>query len=77
MIGVLTKLIKTIIMLKNILKLEGAQKLTKNEQKSINGGLTTCLERGCAAGECCVSTGPQEGICHSIAKYPSLCGDIE
>jgi hypothetical protein len=25
-------------MLKNILKLEGAQKLTKNEQKSINGG---------------------------------------
>jgi hypothetical protein len=26
-------------MLKNILKLEGAQKLSKNEQKSINGGL--------------------------------------
>ena len=26
-------------MLKNILKLEGAQKLTKNEQKSINGGI--------------------------------------
>jgi hypothetical protein len=25
-------------MLKNILKLESAQKLTKNEQKSINGG---------------------------------------
>jgi hypothetical protein len=25
-------------MLKNILKLEGAQKLSKNEQKSINGG---------------------------------------
>jgi hypothetical protein len=25
-------------MLKNILKLEGAQKLTRNEQKSINGG---------------------------------------
>jgi hypothetical protein len=38
MIGVLTKLIKTIIMLKNILELEGAQKLTKNEQKSIKGG---------------------------------------
>jgi hypothetical protein len=30
-------------MLKNILKLEGAQKLTKNEQKSIKGGgLPTC-----------------------------------
>jgi hypothetical protein len=27
-------------MLKNILKLEGAQKLTKNEQKSIYGGDT-------------------------------------
>jgi hypothetical protein len=26
-------------MLKKILKLDGAQKLTKNEQKSINGGL--------------------------------------
>jgi hypothetical protein len=26
-------------MLKNILKLEGAQKLTKNEQKNINGGI--------------------------------------
>ena len=25
-------------MLKNILKLDGAQKLNKNEQKSINGG---------------------------------------
>ena len=25
-------------MLKNILKLDGAQKLSKNEQKSINGG---------------------------------------
>jgi hypothetical protein len=27
-------------MLKNILKLEGAQKLTKKEKKSINGGVT-------------------------------------
>ncbi|MEO8515833.1 MAG: hypothetical protein ABI426_03770 [Flavobacterium sp.] len=27
-------------MLKNILKLEGAQKLSKNEQKEINGGGT-------------------------------------
>ena len=31
-------------MLKNILKLEGAQKLTKNEQKSINGGLKDCID---------------------------------
>ncbi|WP_310555800.1 hypothetical protein [Flavobacterium sp.] len=27
-------------MLKNILKLEGAQQLSKNEQKTINGGIT-------------------------------------
>ncbi|MES2812951.1 MAG: hypothetical protein V4670_10820 [Bacteroidota bacterium] len=27
-------------MLKNILNLEGAQKLSNNEQKSINGGIT-------------------------------------
>jgi hypothetical protein len=38
------KLIKTITMLKNILKLEGAQKLNKNEQKSINGGLKDCID---------------------------------
>ncbi|MEM0575432.1 hypothetical protein [Flavobacterium polysaccharolyticum] len=31
-------------MLKNILKLKGAQELTKNEQKSISGaGLLTCF----------------------------------
>jgi hypothetical protein len=42
MIVVLTKLIKTIIMLKNILKIEGTHKLTKNEQKEINGGRVWC-----------------------------------
>jgi hypothetical protein len=35
-------------MLKNILKLEGAQKLTKNEQKSIKGGNAPL----CPDGEC-------------------------
>ncbi|MFV8347624.1 hypothetical protein [Flavobacterium sp. ZB4P13] len=38
-------------MLKNILNLEGAQKLTKNEQKIITGGITEamaqCLADGC------------------------------
>ena len=29
-------------MLKNILNLEGAQQLSKNEQSSINGGKTYC-----------------------------------
>jgi hypothetical protein len=48
MIGILTKFIKLYIMLKNILKLEGAQKLTKNEQKSIKGGNAPL----CPDGEC-------------------------
>lgn len=35
-------------MLKNILNLEGAQKLTKNEQKSINGGIRIPKEDVCS-----------------------------
>ena len=35
-------------MLKNILKLDGAQQLSKNEQKEINGGLTPTT--GCSTG---------------------------
>lgn len=43
-------------MLKNILNLEGAQKLTKKEQKSINGGRMFCDEtRLCPTGQCCIS----------------------
>jgi len=53
-------------MLKNILKLDGAQQLTKNEQKSINGGLPTgCDKPGCIyipypepAGVCPAGTSP-------------------
>jgi hypothetical protein len=60
-------------MLKNILKLDGAQELSKTEQKSINGGLNSCFEMGCRSGECCVPVSDNFGICHSIAKYPSLC----
>ena len=33
-------------MLKNILKLEGAQKLTKSEQKTIQGGRILCKVNG-------------------------------
>jgi hypothetical protein len=50
MIEVLTNS-KNHIMLKNILKLEGAQKLTRNEQKSINGGgcvILCCPDTGCS-----------------------------
>jgi hypothetical protein len=46
-----TKFYKLYIMLKKILKLEGAQKLTSHEQKSITGGITeamaACLSNGC------------------------------
>ena len=39
-------------MLKNILNLEGAQKLTKNEQKSISGGrMALAIEGSCK--KCC------------------------
>lgn len=50
-------------MLKNILKLKGAQELTKKEQKSINGAGPT----SCQAGEsivCC----PDQGICVCAPK---------
>ncbi|WP_310555799.1 hypothetical protein [Flavobacterium sp.] len=47
-------------MLKNILKLDGAQQLTKNEQKTIQGGKILCKVDGvctsygiqCAEREC-------------------------
>jgi hypothetical protein len=42
-------------MLKSILKLEGAQKLSKDEQKSINGGRIACdATHLCPTGQCCV-----------------------
>ncbi|HLF50704.1 hypothetical protein [Flavobacterium sp.] len=60
-------------MLKNILNLEGAQKLTKNEQKSINGGLVVkvcesqCLSNvECSGGAYCqitVCNGERVGKC--------------
>jgi hypothetical protein len=40
---------KTKIMLKNILKLEGAQELTKNEQKSIKGSNAPLCNDGLCA----------------------------
>jgi hypothetical protein len=55
MIGVLIKLIKTIIMLKNILKLEGAQGLSMNEQKSIKGSNAPF----CREGFCVVQESPR------------------
>ncbi|MFE3867525.1 hypothetical protein ACFX5E_05485 [Flavobacterium sp. LS2P90] len=41
-------------MLKNILNLEGAQRLTKNEQKLIKGGLQEmAIDDGGACKKCC------------------------
>ena len=50
-------------MLKNILKLEGAQKLTKNEQKSIKGGLACIDDQYCPTGSKCVND----------CRYTNLC----
>lgn len=50
-------------MLKNILNLEGAQQLTKKEQKTINGGAVPCIVvtptevRGCQLPEICTKYG--------------------
>jgi hypothetical protein len=62
---VLTKLIKIIIMLKKILKLEGTQKLTKNEQKSINGGITEVCAKAISGGWAIY-----KGIGPCPAEYP-------
>lgn len=56
-------------MLKKILNLESAEKISKNEQKTIKGGIPECwiyaIEAGCvlvSAGEICpLDTSP--GIC--------------
>ncbi len=46
-------------MLKNILKLDGVQKLNKGEQKSIHGGALTCdSHHDCPPGQgCCANAG--------------------
>ncbi|WP_310555798.1 hypothetical protein [Flavobacterium sp.] len=56
-------------MLKNILKLNGAQQLSKNEQKSINGGLRACGPGGtCGAGFCCSGS-----VCYRYGTPGHLC----
>ncbi|MES2812952.1 MAG: hypothetical protein V4670_10825 [Bacteroidota bacterium] len=47
-------------MLKNILNLEGAQQLSNNEQKAINGGKQFCeatTDYSCPPGYCCKAIG--------------------
>jgi hypothetical protein len=56
-------------MLKNILKLNGAHELSKNEKKSISGGIPACyIQCGPTGGVvvgCLVSIGtkPPKGVC--------------
>ena len=53
-------------MLKNILNIEGAQQLSKNEQQSINGGGYDCDNLPgvhCSDGYCCGSCGGPKNTC--------------
>lgn len=61
-------------MLKNILKLEGAQKLTRVEQKNINGGVTQECNSAINSGQalfkgskpCPIGYGSSGGCCWSL-----------
>lgn len=50
-------------MLKKILKLEGAQELTRNEQKTIHGGKACDRGGSCPTGTKCVSDCRFDEIC--------------
>ena len=60
-------------MLKNILKLDGAQKLSNNEQKNINGGapkplkIDYCVDGN--AGSCPLKTNPDGSLMSPICEY--------
>jgi bacteriocin-like protein len=57
-------------MKKSILNLKGAQELTKNQLKSVVGGLRTCKQNGmyvpCPTGQCCATT--TDWICYTIGS---------
>jgi hypothetical protein len=59
---VINQFLKLNIMLKNILKLNGAQQLSKNDQKSINGGACPCYNR-CGPGYICVGKCGCQRVC--------------
>jgi len=57
-------------MLKNILKLDGAQELSKNELISIKGGLACRTDDGyCPSGSICCYNDQWYGLC----RKPSQC----
>jgi len=58
-------------MLKNILNLDGAQALSKNEQKTIKGGLACGVDNNyCPAGTKCVTDCRYENLCRPISYVP-------
>lgn len=60
-------------MLKNILNLDGAQQLSKNEQKTINGGRLRCdASTPCPANQCC-SGSSLGGVCYPYNTPGHLC----
>lgn len=68
-------------MLKNILKLDGAQQLSKNEQKTINGGITqACAESmlGCRikGTTACGGAYPTETTKPSCGTLKLCCGQL-
>lgn len=51
----INQLLNFSIMKKSILSLKGAQELSKNEQKGINGGIDHCMANQCSSGsKCCL-----------------------
>lgn len=62
---------KLYIMLKNILKLDGAQQLSKNEQKTINGGITQQCANAIASG--CDTTVTQANCFLQEGVYFTTC----
>jgi hypothetical protein len=66
----INQILKLTIMLTNILKLEGTEKLTKTEQKSIKGGSAPVCEEGYTAKRCFVGGGHWECLPYG---YPFNC----
>lgn len=63
-------------MLKYILNLEGAQEISKNEQKTIKGGITRVCNDAVASGQCYWSTGACSPGYAKNAKpcnHPGIC----
>ncbi|KIC03750.1 hypothetical protein B8T70_14290 [Flavobacterium sp. AJR] len=62
-------------MLKKILKLEGAQELTRSEQKTIDGGINIeCSPTGvCSGSTKCVFDCKPVGVCRPNSYVEKLC----